>query len=309
MVEVVFAGEAGFGEVMSRGFDARGGGHARLTRRDDVLERLQGEFEGEFDEGGGVAGFVALAEDGVVIGLAVADDGFDGDLGKEGMMSLEDEAVPEAAHASVSVFKGMDELHLVVADDRADGRGHLGVGVDPFEQGFHQSGHASSGRGDVGDLIALGDADAFAAPGSGLLDQSGHHDLVRGEQVFGVSRSPFRQLLVASDGVAHFAEVAFRRGDAPAFENGSHLLLREGVSLDLQARLDGAHTQRASQHRAHRRPQRPLMTPDPPLDFREQPGRKWSDFKRRSHAVIVSNEISVAITDKIQTSATCRPQY
>lgn len=31
--------------------------------------------------------------------------------------------------ASVSVFQGMDEPHLVMAD----GRGHLDVGVEPFQ--------------------------------------------------------------------------------------------------------------------------------------------------------------------------------
>jgi hypothetical protein len=65
------------------------------------------------------------------------------------------------------------------------------------------------------------------------------------------------------------AKVALGRGDTFALKHGGHLFFGEGVAFDLEACLDGAHAQRASQHRARRSPQSALMTPDAPLDFRE----------------------------------------
>ena len=124
----------------------------------------------------------------------------------------------------------------------------------------------------MSDLNTFSDANASGAPGSRLLHQPGHHAAVRGEQVLRGARVPLRQSLVADDGVPHLAKVSFGCRNASTIENSSHQLLSQGVSLDLQARLNRAHAQRTSQHRAHRCTQRPFMTSDPPLDFREQTG-------------------------------------
>ena len=112
--------------------------------------------------------FVRLAEDGIKIGLAAPDDGFDGPVGEKRMMTLEDEAVPEAARAPVPVFKRMEELHFVFADRRANRRRELHVRACTFRQRIPKIRHLRSRRRDMSHLVAFGNTNTslvHQAPG------------------------------------------------------------------------------------------------------------------------------------------------
>ena len=181
---------------------------------------------------GRAVGVFGAGIDGVVIGgLGGMNHVFNGEVLKDGVPTAEDERLPEAAHASVAVGKGVYELELVMEDAAFD-EGVVGGFFQPCAQVVNEGGDAGGGGRHVDDARAVHDADAGLAEVAGGGNERGHHDFVRFEQVGDGKGVEFGIEVVGGDGVFDFLDLAERGDDGFAIENVGDLLLGERVALD-----------------------------------------------------------------------------
>ena len=124
---------------------------------------------------------IACAQYFVVLRLSLTDHGFHRQEGEEGVPVTEDEGLPEATYATISVGEGVDEFELVVKDATCDER--VGVGVlQPVEQVFHEAVDLVGGGREMHKFLALCNANRAGSESACMIDECRHEQAMGGEQ-------------------------------------------------------------------------------------------------------------------------------
>ena len=217
-----------------------GGGHG-----------VQDHLEHEGDKRRGVSRASAFLQGLVVLGLVRENQAFHRKIGKQGMPVGQDQALPQPAHATVAVGKGMDKFELVMKNRTLDER--VGVaGAQPAEQVGHQLRHPGRGRGHVDHLPARHHPHAAAPVAARLIDQAGHQYPVRLQQILFRPGPPGVEAVIGGQGILDLLHRP-RRGDHPlALQNRGDLRLAQGIALDGQRPVNGADTVDAPQPQGSR---------------------------------------------------------
>ncbi len=151
----------------------------------------------------------------------------------------ENEGLPEAAHASVAIGEGMNELEFVVKDRAGNERVGIGA-LEPLEEVVHEAGDVLGGRGEVNKLLSFGNADRLGAIMACVLNESGHEELVSGKEIAFEVRLPSRHGLVGGKGVVDLVNLLWWAKHSLTCEDGGDLLDGEGVVLDGEGGLNAA---------------------------------------------------------------------
>ena len=186
--KVVFSGEHLPGEFLVGAVETFFGGEwfgAKVL--EEVFESAVDHFEEEFDKVNGVPGAVGVFQGLVVVLLMILDEGFEGDELEGGKVVVEQDALPKATDAAISILERVDKFELVVEDAGANEEVEV-VFCEEGKKIVHEVGNAVGLGCDVGDGGAFENADVFAAPFPGIWDEALHHLLVGFEERFGLER-------------------------------------------------------------------------------------------------------------------------
>ncbi len=123
----------------------------------------------------------------------------------------------------------------------------------PAEQVGHQLRHPVGRRCHVDHLASRHYPNAAVPISARLINQAGHQNLVRLQQVLFCLWFPGIEAVIGSQGVFHLLHLAGRGDDPFTFQNRGDLLFTQGVALDGQRAVDGTDAVDASQ------PQRPCL--------------------------------------------------
>lgn len=124
----------------------------------ELLTGGQDGVQKKFDERGGIAGLVAGAEGSVILGLAVADDGLDGNHEKDRPPAPQDQLLPEAAQPAVAIHERVNKLELVMEHGAGNER-MRGGRFEPSQQLIQQVRNSLCRRGNMNDFFPALNAD------------------------------------------------------------------------------------------------------------------------------------------------------
>lgn len=104
-----------------------------ITRVNRIHERCFDSWQHKLDKYRGLSSIIGSIDGRIILLLAVMDDGFHRQLGKGRIPLGEQQRMPQAANATVSIGKGVDQFQLIMEHATADQHMHIAV-FHPVQQ-------------------------------------------------------------------------------------------------------------------------------------------------------------------------------